>query len=434
MLSYEDVLRLNHELTASGHWYVDFRDQTVFWSEEVFRMHGCDPNERQPTLSEALAFYHPDDREHVNAIVQKATETHEPFSYVARIVRRDGEISHIRSDGRVKCKDNGEPTWLFGILRDITNEWREQTHRQRLERVIEQTSEIMIMTDVDGRIEWANPAFYRSSGYTQDDYLGQKPGDLLQGIDTDPDTIAFMRQKLAAAEPFSTEILNYAKDGQPYWLRLSCHPDYNENGTHIGYSSIQSNVTQEKNTLMELEQEVERRKRLEAEYRYLVTHDSLSGLHNRSHFLEQGDAELRRCRRYANAASLLFIDFDEFKAINDELGHEAGDIFIEAFGLLCERTLREHDLAARWGGEEFVILMPETSHEGARRLAERLRSGLERLPISVNTQTVYVTASIGVAGFYPDEDTLQSLINRADEAMFEAKRAGRNCVFDADSS
>ena len=433
MLTDQNVINLSHELNSSGHWYVDFRDQTVFWSEEVFRMHGCDPEGRQPTMSEALAFYHPDDRERVSALVEKAIETHQPFSFEARIMRQDRGICRVRSDGRVKLKDNGEPTWLFGIFRDITDEWREQMHRQRLERCVEQTTEVMVMTDTDGRIEWANPAFSRVSDYPSSEYLGQKPGNLLQGPDTDSDTIAFMQQKLAAAEPFTTEVLNYARDGRSYWLRLSCHPDYDENGEHIGFSSIQSDVTEEKNTLKQIEREVERRKALEAEYRHLATHDSLSGLPNRRHFSEHAETELRRCLRYASPASLLMVDFDQFKAINDELGHEAGDRVIEAFGLLCGRTLREHDLAARLGGEEFVILLPETAVEGARTIAERLRGALERLPISTSAGTIHVTASIGLAQANPYEESLKSVIQRADDAMYEAKQAGRNRIHEAGS-
>ena len=433
MLTDQELLRFSHELNGSGHWYLDFRDQTVFWSREVFQMHGCNPDERQPTLSEALAFYHPDDRERVNTLVEKAIETHQPFSFEARIIRRDGAICRIRSNGRVQFNASGEPTWLFGIFRDITDEWRKQMHRKRLERCIEQTTEIILMTDTDGRIEWANPAFSRVSGHSPGEYLGHKPGNLLQGADTDPDTVAFMRQKLAAVEAFNAEILDYTCEGRPYWLRLSVEPDYDENGEHIGFSSIQSDVTEEKNTLMQLEREVERRKSLEAKYRHLATHDSLSGLPNRRHFLERAETELRRCLRYARPASLLMIDFDQFKAINDELGHEAGDRVIEAFGLLCEQTVREHDLAARMGGEEFAILLPETPVEGARTIAERLRGAFERLPINTSAGTIHVSASIGLAQVNPCEESLNSVLQRADAAMYEAKQAGRNRVREAGS-
>ena len=432
MLTDHDVNMLSHELSGSGHWYLDLRDQTVFWSEEIFRMHGCDPGDPQPTMAEALAFYHPDDRKRISAIIDKAIQTREPFTFDARIIRRDGEQCWVRSDGRVKCKDDGEPTWLFGIFRDVTEERREQLHRRRLERAIEQTTEVILMTDTDGRMEWANPAFTRVSGHSPSECFGQKPGDVLQGVDTDPETVAFMARKLAAAEPFSTEVLNYTVGGDPYWLRLSVEPDYDENGTHIGFSSIQSDVTEEKIARIQLQEEVERRKALEVEYRHLATHDALSGLPNRRHFFEYAGAELRRCARYSAPVSLLMIDFDEFKAINDNLGHEAGDKVIEAFALLCKRTLREHDLAARMGGEEFVVLLPGTPVEGARTLAERLRDAFEQLPINISTGTIHVTASMGLAQANTDEDSLKSLIQRADDAMYEAKRAGRNRVREAE--
>ena len=433
MLTDKDVLELGHELMGSGHWYLDLRDQSLFWSKEVFKIYGCDPNTRQPDIAQAVSFYHPEDRERISTKVDKAIESGEPFSYVARVVRPDGEVRRVRSVGRIKYKNDDQATWLFGVLRDITDEWREQVHRQRLSRIIEQTSEIILMTDREGRIEWANSAFSQVSGYPPKEYLGRKPGDLLQGPDTDADTVAFMRYKLAVKESFTTEVLNYSRNGRPYWLRLSCHADYDEAGAHVGYSSIQNDITEEKSTVLQLEHEVEQRKSLEAKYRYLATHDPLSGLHSRRHFFEQGETELRRCLRYSSSVSMLLVDLDEFKAINDRHGHEAGDMVIQAFGQLCERTLREHDLAARIGGEEFAILLPETPADSAWTLAERLRVALEQLPITTGVGTLHVTASIGVAGAHLQDDTLQSLINRADGAMYEAKRTGRNCVFQVDS-
>jgi len=433
MLTDDDVLRLSHELTGSGHWYVDFRDQSLFWSEEIFRMHGYDPEGRQPGLSEALSLFHPDDQERVTSLVTKAIEQHQPYSFVARIVRPDGGLRRVRAVGRIKRKSDGVPTWLFGVLQDITDEWLQQIHQRRLARVIEQTAEIILMTDTHGNIEWANPTFTRISGYSPEEYIGQKPSALLQGPDTDPETVAFMGQKLVEAEAFSTEVMNYAKDGTPYWLRLSCHPDYDEDGTHVGFSAIQTDITEEKNTLLQLEREVERRKAAEAEYRYLANHDSLSGLHNRRYFLEKAGEEMRRGLRYGNPLSLLLVDFDNFKAINDDYGHEAGDKVIVAFGQLCKELMREHDLVARLGGEEFVVLLPETPMDEAMTVADRLRETFQKLPIEAGPGTLNVTASIGVAEATPEKDSLQSLINRADGALYEAKQAGRNRIVAAGS-
>lgn len=431
MLANEDVLRLSHELTGSGHWHVDFRDQSVFWSPEVFRMHGYDPEERQPTLAEALSMFHLDDQERVSSMVSDAIERREPFSFVARILRQDGDIRRVRAVGRVKHNEDSQPAWLFGVLQDITEEWLEQSHRRRLGRVIEQTAEIILMTDAQGHIEWANPAFTRVSGYSPNEYTGQKPSVLLQGPDTSQDTISFMRRKLELAEAFNTEVLNYSQTGRPYWIRLSCHADYDEDGRHVGFSSIQIDVTEEKNTLLQLEREVERRKAAEAEYLYLANHDSLSGLHNRRYFFEEAEKEIRRCLRYSTPVSMLFIDFDQFKAINDHYGHEAGDKVIEAFGGLCKKMLREHDLIARLGGEEFAALLPETPLMAATGVADRLREAFQQLPVSISKGTIHVTASIGVTEANPEDETVQSLINRADRALLMAKQAGRNQVVDA---
>ena len=428
MLTDSDILKLSHELTHSGHWYLDLRDNSVLWSEEVFRLHGRDPSEPQPTVEEAIAFYHPDDRERVAGMVDNAIRSHEPFSFAARIVRTDGLERRVRTVGRVKLNDSGQPTWLFGVFRDITEEWQQQNHQRRLGRVIEQTTELIVMTDREGRIEWANPAFSNVTGYDADEYQGQVPGALLQGPDTDPETIDWMRRKRAAGRPFNAEVLNYTRNRIPYWVRLACHPDYDEDGEQVGFSAIQSDVTTEKDNLLQLEREIQRRKALESKYRHLANHDALSGLFNRRYFFAQGEAEFRRCRRYSSPLSLLLLDFDQFKSINDRLGHEAGDRVIEVFGQLFVKIMREHDLPARMGGEEFIALLPETPIEGAYVVAERLREALQTQPITLANDIIYVTASIGIAETRHDEDTLQSLINRADGAMYVAKSTGRNRV------
>jgi diguanylate cyclase len=431
MLTDTDVLKLSHELTHSGHWYVDLRDNSVLWSEEVFRLHGRDPSAPQPTMEEAISFYHPEDRDRVAGIVENAIRSHEPFTFTARIVRMDGAERRVRTVGRVKLDSADRPTWLFGVFRDITEEWQRQTHQRRLSRVIEQTNELIVMTDRDGYIEWVNPSFSRVTSYSPEEYLGQKPGDLLQGPETDQETIERMHQKLAAAEPFSAEVLNYTRDKKPYWIRFSCHPDYDEDGEHVGFSSIQSDVTLEKDNLLKLEREIQRRKALEAKYRHLANHDELSGLYNRRYFFAQGEVELRRCQRYASPLSVLMLDFDEFKALNDSHGHEAGDKVIEIFGKLFNEILREHDLPARLGGEEFVALLPETPLDGVRRVAERVRTALQAQPVTLTDGIVFITASIGIAEAGQDEDSLQSLINKADSAMYLAKRSGRNQVREA---
>ncbi|MDX1588776.1 MAG: diguanylate cyclase [Oleiphilaceae bacterium] len=428
MLTDKELLRLTHTVTDSGHWTLNLRDQSLFWSSELFRLHGCPPGSPQPDLSEAIAFCHPEDREFVQEAVEQALQTNGELDFVARIVRADGEVRHFHSRGKVKFDEAGEPHYLFGLFRDITEDWLARKHSQRLANVLEDTDEIIFLTDPLGRVNWANSAFTRVTGYPLAQIMGRKPGSLLQGPDTDPETVACMRHRLDRREPFTTEILNYRKDGAGYWVRISCQPDFGANDELLGFAAIQTDITAEKEVRLDLQREVESRKKLEYQLRYLARHDELSGMPNRRYFMQRGDTELNRARRYHNPVSLVLVDLDHFKRINDQHGHKAGDEVIQAFAALCQKTLREQDMAARIGGEEFVLLLPETGLDGARTLAERLREELAGTAIRAAGADIPVTASMGVVEALPETEALGSLLARADRALYRAKGEGRNRV------
>jgi two-component system cell cycle response regulator len=165
----------------------------------------------------------------------------------------------------------------------------------------------------------------------------------------------------------------------------------------------------------------------------LATIDSLTSLRNRRAFFDFARAELARCQRYELAFSLILLDLDHFKAINDTHGHGAGDQVLAALGGLLSHTLRVHDVAARWGGEEFVMALPSTGAEGAVIVAERVRSAIMNLKIEYAGVVLEVTASQGVAAHIPGEP-IEVLIDRADRAMYRAKVDGRNRVVVAESA
>jgi len=156
--------------------------------------------------------------------------------------------------------------------------------------------------------------------------------------------------------------------------------------------------------------------------------DSLTQVLGRRGFTEQAESEIQRCMRYPHALSLIMIDIDHFKAINDTHGHAAGDAVLLHFAQLLMRELRECDVVGRIGGEEFAVLLPDSGVEQAMRVAERMRASAVATQIHVRGQPLNFSASFGVAEFLPQELTLDSLLARADAALYEAKRQGRNRV------
>jgi len=156
--------------------------------------------------------------------------------------------------------------------------------------------------------------------------------------------------------------------------------------------------------------------------------DALTGCFTRGHALDVIDAELRRARRSQTPVSMIMFDLDHFKDVNDRYGHLCGDAVLSAVGKRMKEVLRGSDLKCRYGGEEFLVLLPETPLHGARRVAETLRREIAERPVPWSGEGLTVTASFGLAQTMPGEVNVQAVIARADQALYRAKDDGRNCV------
>ncbi|MBU4354724.1 MAG: GGDEF domain-containing protein, partial [Proteobacteria bacterium] len=160
----------------------------------------------------------------------------------------------------------------------------------------------------------------------------------------------------------------------------------------------------------------------------LSTVDPLTGLYNRRHFFASAQTEFQRSLRYNLPIAGIIMDIDHFKRVNDSYGHAVGDMVLVEMAAVCRRGIRLSDLAARYGGEEFCFLLPETDLRGAHDLAERLRADVVGLHFEADGRNFNVTASFGVAERLADKDSIDNLLERSDQALYEAKRGGRNRV------
>jgi len=172
----------------------------------------------------------------------------------------------------------------------------------------------------------------------------------------------------------------------------------------------------------------------ELELRKAANSDPLTGASNRGQFMRFGDCEWSRAARFGHPLTVMLLDIDHFKQVNDTYGHDAGDDALRAVSTVCRRSLRSHDLWARLGGEEFAVLLIESTAEEARLMAERLRKAVSKLEIKSQGKTFGMTASIGLAAADVDGETLEDALRRADEALYRAKEAGRNRVEIADAA
>ena len=162
-------------------------------------------------------------------------------------------------------------------------------------------------------------------------------------------------------------------------------------------------------------------------YRTMI-YDGLTGVFNRRYLTDFLEREFARAQRYERNLSVIFIDLDDFKSINDTYGHLAGDVVLRAVAQTCSDRIRREEVFGRFGGDEFVVIIPESSNDSVLQFAEILRERVGKLEVEFDNQHITATISIGVSGIDRDMDTYEDLIHRADKGLFEAKRAGRNRV------
>ncbi|NOZ36884.1 MAG: EAL domain-containing protein [Gammaproteobacteria bacterium] len=223
--------------------------------------------------------------------------------------------------------------------------------------------------------------------------------------------VSTINEQLTETGSFSLDYRLRHRSGEYIWIR-SIHSLGYDNSQKLHYRGLFLNITQEKKS--------------EQRILYLANHDSLTGLHNRNHFQDQLAHQINYAARFKLEGSLLFIDLDQFKYINDTLGHQSGDKCLISAAQALQSSLREVDFIGRLGGDEFGIILPRTSKEGAQKVAENLLDNLAKQTLFPDKLNITLSASIGITLFPAHGASPSELLARADAAMYTAKRNGRN--------
>ncbi len=252
-------------------------------------------------------------------------------------------------------------------------------------------------------------------GYSADELSRMTWVELTHPDDVETDVAQFNRVMAGEIENFVLVKRFIRKNGDVIWTDMSAGCVRKPDGA-VDY-------------MVAMLQDITERKRLEEELKHQATTDVLTGLANRRYFLEMAQRELRRVQRFENPISIALIDLDHFKQINDTYGHAIGDRALIALTRFCQAHVREIDLLARFGGDEFALLMPETNREQARLVIERIRLMVSTQLIALGHTPISLTLSAGIATWTNQQDDLDILLSRADHALYRAKEAGRNCVF-----
>lgn len=326
----------------------------------------------------------------------------------------------FRSRAYTVSDEQGGYLYSVHILDDITERSKAAealaANEKRFRELVESISDWVWEVDEQGRYTYCSPRVKDLLGYEPVELIGKSPFDLMAAAEAERVGDIFGRH-IAAREPLRClENTNLHKNGQLVVLETSGTPVFDADGTFRGYRGIDRDITE--------------RKRLERELEYQAHTDVLTGLHNRRHFFELAEQELARSKRYGKRLSLLMLDVDQFKILNDTYGHHVGDTVLQKLSEICMHTLREIDIAGRIGGEEFAILLPETMADHALEVAERLRLAIAgaTVPQEHGDCPVRFTVSIGVTSLVATDSQVDEMLRRADTALYVAKQAGRNRV------
>lgn len=338
------------------------------------------------------------------------------------IAKRKNGSTYIQEASVTLLEDGGR----ICIIRDIS--WRKRSEErlrkseQFLNTIFDSIRDPFCIFDKEYRVIRANAAYAELKQVRIQDLIGKKCYEVLQN-ETRVCEGCVVDKSLVSGDPCAKEKQLTQADGTTIWLEIYTYPILNDTG-------VVSYVIEYTREVTERKKSDDEKRRLIEKLEYLSSTDSLTGLMNRRALANSLVYEMDRARRYESELALILCDIDNFKDINDSLGHDAGDRALQTVAAMLKTVLRKSDIAGRYGGDEFMLILPVTAKQGAERLADKLLSVIQstRLPIDNGPDHIRISMSIGVTAIKPDDQDIDALIKRADKAMYASKQGGKSRV------
>lgn len=409
-LEMEKTLRKNEEkyravieTLGDGFWITDLKGNFIEVNDVYLKQSGYSREELlSMRIPDVEAKEKPEEtKEHIEKLIK---DGHDRFETLHR--KKNGEIWPVEIVTNFWKIGEG---MLFVFVIDITSRKKAEEEIRLMASVFQNSREAMLISDNQNRIQKVNLAFCELTGYSTEEVIGKDPKIVSAGKQT-PEFYRDMWKNVVNEGKWQGEIWDRRKDGTEYPKWLSISTIKNEQGDIINYIGNFSDITE--------------RKRAEAEILELAYHDTLTGLHNRHSLISHLDQEIVRAKRTGKKIAVMFIDLDRFKAINDTLGHHVGDSLLIEVASRMRKSIRESDIVSRFGGDEFMILIPDVSDiEGVKIIAREIIKNIS-LPFDFNETRVYTSPSIGICLFPEDGKSAAEIMQKADMAMYFAKSEG----------
>ncbi|GAB4399666.1 MAG: hypothetical protein OHK003_24280 [Anaerolineales bacterium] len=382
-----------------------------------------------------LAQIHPEDAAGVSTYWQGVMrgDMQEGFEY--RLRNKAGQWEWIDSRTAVLQHDpDGSPSEIMVILRVITDRKRAEEQIAYHAKLLENVNDVTIGTDENFLITYWNSTAERVFGWKQEEVIGKNAAEVLRTTYSAGGREESIRA-ISEKGMWKGEVVQFTKDNRPVYIDANIMMTRNAMGEVSGFVSANRDITQRKLAEKKLKQAktAVEAKNLELEQalsreQILARTDSLTEIFNRRHFFSLAEHEFSVALRYALPISIIIFDIDHFKLVNDRWGHHIGDDVLRHVSRIALEQVRAADILAQYGGEEFIVLLPNSSADEASHVAERIRRNVMSYRIDPEKTQAGITVSLGVAEKTMKMKALDHLIRCADQALYTAKEAGRNCV------
>jgi diguanylate cyclase (GGDEF)-like protein/PAS domain S-box-containing protein len=414
------ISELRYRLAASSGqvWEWDITLNRTDFPAPFWHQLGHDAPKEQDFVTQLAKQMHPDDLPRWQQAVRDHLIHRTPYDLEYRARHANGHWLWFHTKGQAVWNDEGRATYMAGTTFDITT--RKQAEESlRIAATAFESQQGMFVTDAAWSILEVNAAFTDITGYTKEEALGQTPFCLLRSGRHDDAFFEAMNASLAQTGAWQGEVWDRRKNGEifPQWLTVTAVK--NDEGTVTHYVDAFTDITS--------------RKAAEDQIQKLAYFDPLTGLPNRRLLLERLKQAVAAGARRQNKGALLFVDLDNFKTLNDTLGHDMGDMLLQQVAQRLGACIREGDTVARLGGDEFVIMLEDLSENDmeaaaqAEHVGEKIRATLNQI-YQLGSYAHHSTPSIGVTLFGGSQEGIEEPLKRADLAMYQAKAAGRNTL------
>ncbi len=418
----EHQLLLNHaeRLAGVGAWSYDpASPSSVYWSDQLCRMLEM-PLGYRPSFEEALGFFAPEWRETVRSATAQTLASGKPHDMELQMLTATGRSiwAHVTASAEL---EHGLPDRVFGAIQDVSArkevEQALASQNALLQTTLDSIGDAVITTNPEGLVEWLNPVAAQLTGWTLAEAKHRPAAEIFRVVQEESrqpvaGPIERARDTRSAVGP--APLLLVARDGQERSVIDSAAPIRDEQGRVLGYVMVFHDITEQR--------------KLSREITHRASHDSLTGLMNRTEFEQRLRQAFDRARDQGVAHALLYIDLDQFKIVNDSCGHSAGDQLLRSVAAIFEGCVRTSDILARLGGDEFGVLLENCTVPQARRVAEELCDQMDRYRFVHDDERFRVGASIGMVPVDKRWSSEAEILRAADGACYAAKEAGRNRV------